>query len=99
MTKNCIATCHCGFLFNCLTMPVFKAVELRALLTCCGLIDSLMLSMPPLDVSNLSTTHLINMPGWKMFCSESISCIVASSDLNIFYLIDILFIKQKISKI
>lgn len=60
-------------------MPVFKAAELRALLTCCGLIDSLMLSMPPFDVSNLSTTHLISIPGWKMFGNESISCGVTSS--------------------
>lgn len=62
-------------------MPVFKAVELRALLTCCGLIDSLMLSMPPFDVSSLSITHLINIPGRKMFGSESISCGGTSSEV------------------
>lgn len=53
-----------------LTMPVFREVEERALLTCFGLTDSWMLREPPLDVSNLTITHLITMPGWKMFGSE-----------------------------
>lgn len=46
-----------------LTMPAFKEPEVRALLTSFGLTDNWMLRVPPFDVSNLATTHLITMPG------------------------------------
>lgn len=91
MSKNCRPTCH-HCISDRLTMPVFRAVALRALLTCCGLIDSWMLSMPPFDVSNLATAHLINIPGWKMFGSESISCRGTSSDGGLFFVI-IIYLK------
>lgn len=55
-------------------MPAFRELVVSALLTSFGLIDSWMLSEPPLEVSNLATTHLNNMPGQKRCGSEQISC-------------------------
>lgn len=54
-------------------MPAFRALVVSALLTSFGLIESWMLSKPPLEVSNLATTHLNTMPGQKRCGSEQIS--------------------------
>lgn len=57
-----------------ITMPAFRELVVSALLTSLGSTDSLMLSKPPFEMSNLATEHLNTMPGQKRCGSEQISC-------------------------